>query len=297
MQLSQTKHLAAMLLFAVTMGSPAWASITISFSFSGGLVGNDADAIANRQAFDDAGDFWENVITGYVDGSSRTLSINATTFQAAASGGFITLGSAGPTSVTPLGQPLDGSGTVFRVPVTGQAEFNVDPQATNNGLLDPITIRHEVGHILGIGTLWDDSNQPFNINDIDYVAGSGQYFGPNALAAYRNEFDPTATFIPIELDGGVGTADAHWDEVPGLGLSVLSGPNQGEFLNNELLTGFRSGSGFLSDTTIGSLRDLGYTTIGFNAVPIPEPGSFAVLGCIVVAGLIRRRPRIHATAA
>lgn len=291
------EYLTSTLLMAVITAGAADASITIDFSFSDGLVGNDANAVANRQAFEDAADFWEGIITGYVDGSIRTLTIDASTFQAAASGGFIELGNAGPTTLNRLGQPLDGSGTSFFVPVAGVANFNVDPQATNSGLLNPITIRHEVGHILGIGTLWDDSGRFVSFNDIDYVAGSGQYFGENALEAYRNEFDPTATFIPIELDGGPGTADGHWDEVPGGGLTVLSGPNQGEFFNNELLTGFRSGSGFLSDTTIGSLRDLGYTTIGFNAVAIPEPGSVAVLGCVVVAGLIRRRPRIQATAA
>jgi hypothetical protein len=285
------QYLAATLLIAFITASAADASITIEFSFSGGLVGDDANTVANRQAFDDAADFWEGIITGYVDGSTRTVSIEASTFQAAASGGFIELGNAGPTTLAPLGQPLDGSGTSFFVPVEGVANFNTDPQATNDGLLDPTTIRHELGHILGIGTIWDDSEQSVSFNEIDYVEGSGQYFGENALEAYRNEFDPTASFVPIELQGGEGTANAHWDQVPGGGLTVLSGPNQGESFNNELLTGFRSGSNFLSDTTIGGLRDLGYTTIAFRAVAIPEPGSFVLLSCVVFFSAVRRRSR------
>jgi hypothetical protein len=282
------RNLAAMLVFFVGLTSSASASITISFAFSGGLQGNDANAQANRQSFLDAGDFWEGIITGYVDGSSRTLTIQASTFEEGPDeDGTIVLGSAGPGQLARLAT----TETSFFVPITGGASFNVDSRAIPSGRIDPLTIEHEIGHILGIGTLWDDDGQLFSFNDIDYEAGSGQYFGENALAAYRNEFDPNAEFIPIELQGGPGTADGHWDEVVGGGLVVLSGPNQGEQFNDELLTGTLSGSGFLSDTSLGSLRDLGYTTIDFRAVAIPEPSSLALLGIVFVSTAARRRKK------
>ncbi|MCA9217392.1 MAG: hypothetical protein KDB27_30195, partial [Planctomycetales bacterium] len=55
-----------------------------------------------------------------------------------------------------------------------------------------------------------------------------------------------ATSIPVEADGGAGTADAHWDEVA---------------FDTELMTGFVEGAGVampLSRMTVGSLDDIGY---------------------------------------
>lgn len=84
-------------------------------------------------------------------------------------------------------------------------------------------------------------------------------------AAYRNEFDPDADFVPIELDGGVGTANGHLNEVldnfsdeneagpdsdPGddaLAPTVLLGPNAGLSLDDALLSGVLSGDAFLTD--------------------------------------------------
>ena len=55
------------------------------------------------------------------------------------------------------------------------------------------------------------------------------------------------TSIPIEHDGGSGTAGAHWDE---------------DTFNAELMTGFAESAGIampISRMTVGSLQDLGYT--------------------------------------
>jgi hypothetical protein len=39
------------------------------------------------------------------------------------------------------------------------------------------------------------------------VDGTGQYTSANTLAAYQAECDATATFVPVELDGGPGTRE------------------------------------------------------------------------------------------
>lgn len=53
--------------------------------------------------------------------------------------------------------------------------------------------------------------------------------------------------IPLENDGGSGTAGSHWDE-------VNFAPN-GEQMSNELMTGWlnKNEQTYLSDTTIGAL--------------------------------------------
>ena len=60
---------------------------------------------------------------------------------------------------------------------------------------------------LGFGTVWD-------MNTGIYVNGTGHYTGTAALAAYQKEFvgQQNATYVPVELGGGVGAADSHWDE-------------------------------------------------------------------------------------
>jgi len=184
----------------------------------------------------------------------------------------------------------------------GNGSFNVHPDA---GTLNPLTIAHEIGHALGIGTLWED-NEVYNDGDGGTgnrtLAGGtpGQYMGAAALAAYQVEFDLTATFVPVELDGGPGTANGHWNEaLDNFGTENVAGPDSdpgdgvfpgpstagGLFLDDELMSGVLSGSAFLSNTTIQQLYD-----IGFNLTPIPEPSLFGLLGaCTLILGIRRRR--------
>ena len=152
------------------------------------------------------------------------------------------------------------------------------------------TLNHEIAHTLGFGTLFVENGLLVN--------GTGQFTGAQGVATFRDEFDPDATFIPIELDGGPGTADAHLNETisfdslenlianpdtsegqpafipdpdgendPGdLGpeLTVLlPGDTFGLSLNDELLTGRinSDGSAFLSDTTVAIFQDLGFEVV------------------------------------
>ena len=87
------------------------------------------------------------------------------------------------------------------------------------------------------------------------LTASGRIFnGPNALREYKAYRGPgviAAGGVPVETDGGAGTADAHWDD---------------ETFANELMTGYLSNSGNpLSRMTAASLIDLGYPGVNVDA--------------------------------
>ena len=100
-------------------------------------------------------------------------------------------------------------------------------------------------HVLGFGTLWNYGDNP--------LVSNYEYTGANALAAYRDaEDDQTLLYIPVEEDGGGGTAGGHWNEI----LANYSKDTDG--LDNELMTGFIDDDNYLSKFSVMSLADLGY---------------------------------------
>jgi len=238
-----------------------------------------------KSAFTDAVTFWESKITGY-----RVNGLNGITINAEVSyidGVYGVLGSAGPTNVAFGTVLLDGDAEVSRVCYSTQGRMTFDSadvdMMINNGSWGEV-IRHEMAHVIGFGALWgiDLFGNGILYNDF-YDAGSGEYTGAAGLAAYQAEFDPDATFVPVELEGGTGTADGHWDEVYGgaslTGIATLSGDD----MANELMTGWLTPPTFLSDTTLGQFYDLGYTVV-------PEPSSIMLMASISLATLwIRRR--------
>ena len=115
------------------------------------------------------------------------------------------------------------------------------------GLLETVIV-HEMGHVLGFGSLWGlqgllaDPSLPEN----DSVQTDPHFTGAQAITAF-NEVGGAAYIgakVPVEDTGGKGTADGHWRE------SVFS---------NELMTGFvDAGQNPLSKVTLASLADQGY---------------------------------------
>lgn len=160
-------------------------------------------------------------------------------------------------------------------------------------------IRHEIGHVLGFGTLW-------GLNGV-YVSDTGEYIGAAALSAFQIEFNqPGATYVPVELDGASGTANGHWNMGVDLGTSeaadsrddpgdtvVYTSVNNGLSLDNELMAGFLSGEAWLSNTTLQSFYDIGYQ-VAFDVIgnPVPEPASYALAMALLSTGmLLKRRAR------
>ena len=127
------------------------------------------------------------------------------------------------------------------IPYHGTIQFDSADlaQMEANGTL-PDVVLHEIGHVLGIGTIWEARG---------LLTGAGtsnpRFTGPQATAEYNAISSGNATSVPVENGGGPGTRDAHWRE------SVFT---------NELMTGY-VGPGRdlpLSRVTIASLADLGY---------------------------------------
>jgi hypothetical protein len=225
--------------------------------------------------FQTAEAIWEQIITSYVDGDQGATAITGISISAAiqaidGAGGV--LGSAGPTAAV-----TDNSG--YLLATAGNMQFD---EADVGGLgANLVTvILHEMGHVLGLGTLWTNNSL--------YVNGSGQYTGTHGLAAYKAEFNqPSATFVPVELSGGPGTADGHWNEVDtGSALTGFVSTEFGGDMRYELMTGWLNSDQpyFISNLTRGSLRDLGY-----NAVLVPEVSSSLLVGLAIVSLSFRRR--------
>lgn len=113
-------------------------------------------------------------------------------------------------------------------------------------------ILHEMGHVLGFGTMWNFNPFPGVTVPNTFLTGAGSsdpvFNGPAARAAFLAAVAPGRTFtgvpIPVENSFGPGTRDSHWRE---------------STVTNELMTGFlNSGSNPLSAFTAAQFRDLGY---------------------------------------
>jgi trimeric autotransporter adhesin len=122
-------------------------------------------------------------------------------------------------------------------PFVGSMEFDLaDIQFLTNQGSFVDTVLHEMGHVLGVGTNWDDKG----------VAGAKTaacpYKGVNANREHKAISG--CTTVPTEQEAAKG-ACKHWDE---------------ECLVDELMTGIlvAGSKPLLSRITIGLLADLGY---------------------------------------
>lgn len=105
-------------------------------------------------------------------------------------------------------------------------------------------ITHELGHVLGIGTLWDMSWTPSGVRRLLSGAGGSNptFTGARGVAEY-SQLGRTGS-VPVENAGGPGTRDSHWRELT---------------FGNELMTGYIDySSNPLSRLSIASLADMGY---------------------------------------
>lgn len=130
-----------------------------------------------------------------------------------------------------------------------------------NGLTNAYyTVLHEIGHILGIGTMWSQNG---------LLDSSGQYVGAKALNEYRKLIkNPDVPCVPIEDDGGGGTAGYHVEEgeEPNVSKNDRHAYRDGARhalpgLDRELMTGWAEVDAEpepLSVLSIAMLEDMGY---------------------------------------
>ncbi|MGB5974425.1 MAG: proprotein convertase P-domain-containing protein [Nodosilinea sp.] len=210
------------------------------------IVGNLPSAVVNGETIDD------------VLIEARGLSID---------GPNGVLGRAGPTRLR--------SGSML--PITGVMEFDMGDLARlemEGGLLDVII--HEMGHVLGIGTIWQ-------IRNLLVGAGSANpaYVGQNGMREFAAlTGDRGMAPVPVANTGGQGTRDGHWRET---------------VFGNELMTGFLNlGPNPLSRLTVGSLEDLGYAVNYSAADPyeLPSALALAIMGVHTGGNYGRRQCRM-----
>ncbi len=241
------------------------APFTINVVMGGGLT-------PTQQAiFSTAANTWMGVLPNYQAGINiASLNINASGVAIDGAGGI--LGSAGPDFISNQGG--------YWLATDGSMQFDTADLASmeSSGTLLAV-ILHEMAHVMGFGTLW-------NLNNV-YTDGTGQYTGANAIAAYRTEYNQLlATFVPVELGGGPGTANGHWNENDGGGCCTGIISAQGD-MTFDIMTGWLNSGSFISNTTVASFTDIGYMSAG---AAVPEPGTFALFGAgLVLVGLYRRR--------
>lgn len=235
-------------------GNPATFTATGSSPFNIAVRFLGSSTPSQRQAFAAAEERWESILTGELE--DVQLIANA--------------GECGPESpalnevvddlvILVTVEPIDGPGDVLgsagpcfirvsnNLTVLGAMQFDDEDLADieAEGLLEAL-ILHEMGHVLGFGSLWplqgllqDASLPPANGADPHFT-------GPRAIAAFNEVGGATysGNKVPVEDTGGEGTADGHWRE------SVF---------NNELMTGFvNAESNLLSVVTAASFADQGY---------------------------------------
>jgi hypothetical protein len=160
-----------------------------------------------------------------------------------------------------VGNILGSAGWCLRrdpgLPIVGVMRFDVSD--VNNleasGRLGSV-ILHEMGHVLGIGTLWTSTGLLKNPSSVGapldtYLSGTSAVVGFNAIGGTTYT---AGLKVPVENQFGSGTINSHWRE------SVLQ---------NELMTGFlNSGMNPLSELTLRSLEDIGYTVNVTGADPL-----------------------------
>ena len=236
-----------------TSGGDAASSFNIMITYGGDLSGELAES------FSKAADYFSQIIlTDVADLSSGLDDIEIAASLIEIDGAGSILGRAGPQYVRSSNY----------LPTEAIMEFDVADAQTfaDQGLWDDIVF-HEMLHTLGFGTLWGY----MDLRDGSIENGDMTFNGTHANDVYEDEFASLAAAdgfdfgVPIETDGGAGTAGGHWDE--------------GTF-DNEIMTGYVNGSNFMSWMSIAALEDMGYDTIydnpydandAFGANPVGDP--------------------------
>lgn len=222
--------------------------------------GRDADAVSSyrievrfkegltttqRGAFKAAADRWVRIIVGDLPsvrvGQDLIAGLLIEAQGIDIDGPNHVLGQAGPTHLRPA-----SAGASAFLPAKGRMWFDTADLATmeQEGTLHDV-IAHEMGHVLGIGTIWDRKG---------LLQGSGTanplFTGAAAQQAYGTLKQAAPQPVPVEDRGGPGTQDSHWRDT---------------IFGNELMTGLVKSTGNpLSHLTIASLQDLGYG-VSFDA--------------------------------
>ena len=232
---------------------------TIEVRFIGGLTQSQKDAFAA------AADRWTRVIVGDLP----SVSVNGEVIDdlvifaqgANIDGAGRVLGQAGPTHLRPA-----AAGAAAFLPARGRMTFDTADlaQMEARGTLVDV-IAHEMGHVLGIGTVWNQKGLLF-----DAGTANPTFQGAAAMQEYGALKGEAPQPVPVENGGGPGTANSHWRET---------------VFRTELMSGFISAAGNpLSRITAASLGDMGYEVDLDAADPFNFPNLFMLAEAGLLAG-------------
>lgn len=174
------------------------------------------------------------------------------------------LGSAGPRELRP-----PEAGAAAFLPATGSMSFDTADLARMeaDGRLNDV-ITHEMGHVLGIGTIWDDKGLLRDAGTDNPV-----FTGAGAMEEYRvlrgaEDLRP----VPVANEGGAGSRDSHWREF---------------VFRNELMSPTIASAGNpMSRMSVASLGDLGYQVdlAAADAYALPDLLALAESGELMQRG-------------
>ena len=219
--------------------------------------------VSQRAAFEDAATRWGTIITGDISDLQASIPTGACFTNSPSSNMSID-----DLLIFARIEPIDGVNGILgaagpcilrssnNLPIMGLMRFDVADVAnmeTNGQLRD--VILHEMGHVIGIGTLWPTFRLLANPSAPGGPQLDTHFIGANGIAGFDliGGAPYAAAKVPVENAFGSGTINAHWRE---------------NVLINELMTGFlNSGSNPLSILTVRSLEDFGYTVNAGAADP------------------------------
>ncbi|MBR0780536.1 leishmanolysin-related zinc metalloendopeptidase [Bradyrhizobium iriomotense] len=207
---------------------------TIEVHFLGGLTDKQ------KAAFKLAANRWTHAIIGDLPdvtvGGERINNLRITAQGTDIDGPGNVLGQAGPDRLRPK-----NAGAAAFLPATGDMQFDTADLAAMeaDGTLNDV-ITHEMGHVIGIGTIWTNKKLLKGAH-----THNPTFNGANAMHEYAKlRGSATPLPVPVENTGGEGTVDSHWRDT---------------VFGAEMMTGFvNEGGNPMSRMTIASLQDLGY---------------------------------------
>jgi protocatechuate 3,4-dioxygenase beta subunit len=237
----------------------------VTFTVSGVNAGYKIDVryltsvtAPRKVAFDSAAAFWMRAIYGALDPIALNIGAN-TCFSGqpamnetvpdivifvqldSIDGPGKILGEAGPCYIR----------SISKLPIMGLIRLDTaDVQILQNNNQLNVVVRHEMGHVLGFGTIWscDQFGLCLLAGPVSQGGADPHFIGSQALAAFDRIGGMSYTGgakVPVENVGGIGSTDGHWRE------SVFG---------NELMTSIlNAGANPLSVLSIASMGDEGYT--------------------------------------
>ena len=217
-------------------GGAAASGFNIELAFLGGW------AAGLQDAFIASADWLSQLVTGDLQGFFHDgrwiddLRIEATLADIDGIGGV--LGQAGPTLIR----------TSNLLPIEGLMQFDAADadRMQADGLWEDVVL-HEMMHVLGFGTMWDEMGL------LEATGDELRFTGNAAWRAYLDEFPSIAAAdpgrdrgVPVETHGSAQTAGGHWDEA---------------VFGDEMMTGYIARDAELSRMSVAALSDMGYATV------------------------------------